>query len=311
MLFTTSPASETMDGYPVYKAEGLAEDFTQLLGVVKNFPWNRKPTFEMLAPVLRAAKLHDFPHELDWATKSLADLFPEMTDSKAEFPLTPRPFAAKAAALAEECGLDDVLKPALYDLLRQPSFGLNPRSTRVSHSDISFASQGLKDRHILGLIRARETMVLKWTEMCDPSACSHDNGAQPSNMCTCATMFGDGNAEGIETARAEVWVRNIYSNPPTTVLEILKKRRAAPMGRSKDETHDSATLFSIGLLDILLGIDLLIETDWSKLECAHCVKQRKRAWQRERGRVWNTLGSEKAFDLRITETIDSSDEDEE
>ncbi len=270
-------------------------------------PWNRKPTFDTLAPVLRAAKTHDFPHELDWATKSLMDLFPEGRDGKAEFPLAPRPFAAKAVALAEECDLDDVLKPALYDLLRQPSLCMNSKSRL--HSDVSFADQGLKDRHLLGLIRARETMSLKWAEMCNPSACaSHDN-AQPSNMCVCATMFSDcKNAEDIETRKTRVWAQKIYSLHPQAVLEALKKKRSSAIGRSKDDLHNSSTLFSIGLLDILLGIDLLMETDWKDLECIHCLKKRKRGWQRERGRVWDLLGSKKAFDIRVVESIDDSDD---
>jgi len=119
-------------------------------------------------------------------------------------------------------------------------------------------------------------------------------------------------SEDVAMWKTRVWAQKIYSLHPQAALETLRKKRFSAMGRSKDDLHDSSALFSIGLLDILLGIDLLIETDWKDLECVHCLKKRKRGWQRERSRVWDLLGSKKAFDLRVVECIDdSNDSDEE
>ncbi|TFK65526.1 hypothetical protein BDN72DRAFT_193431 [Pluteus cervinus] len=115
---------DVVDGLKLFYLEptGVSlTDFEALLiamedGIEYSFS---KPTFPVLASIIRAASALNFPKYLSFATTVLECSLPDKLDKVTKKPV---PYAADAIVFARTQGLQQLLKRAFYDLARTESF---------------------------------------------------------------------------------------------------------------------------------------------------------------------------------------------
>ena len=223
--------------------------------------------FQDVAPVLRAADKFEVIYALKWAKGRLELLFP---DDINDIPRQPRPYAAQAVRLGEDCGVDFIIKPAMYDLLRQTTHGFISPTDRNSGNG-TFAE--LTDKHVFQLIKARMVLLEAWDDVvCNPAAFAQD-GTEPSNKCSCARLYESNDQDESKSRK-----------PATSKWEVFSN---AVFSRS--DADGAKSIFDIGRLDIMHGMKLLINASWDDLECPTCLKIRKRGWRTKRAAIWDRL----------------------
>lgn len=257
----------------------------------RSSPIVSQPLFQQIAPVLRAAKRFEFEHALAWGLGHLLNIFLDNG-----FPIKPRPYAAQAVRFGEECGDKEILKPALYDLLRQQDFGaaqskqLTAGSRRLkSASSSSFT--GLTAQCNLQLVQARETMQTAWMYITNPLNSLDNAGTKRIDGCSCDRLLSSDGIGG------DVDQRTALSNN----MDKEKENR----GRDQlqiwvktiwgDLYDDDPSIFSVGSLDVMEGLKRLVYEPWTDFECSNCLEARKRDWKDKRQALWEQLDT--SFDL--------------
>lgn len=276
--------------------------------------------FSKIARISRGAQHFEMDRALKDMDGLLSALYP-----RSVIGTTGHIFAAEAVALAEDCcpAFDFILKPAMYDLLCQPTFRFAKSSTNANEEDSGppqpdtpFSVSG---ERLLQLVTARSALLQQWQIVCSRESCLITCDSEPSNTCRCAEIFPDeafspdeelSEAEKDERKNRrqlrmiDAWTRRIYS-PPTPPPELssdsevedtkrtpVKKARKSN-GRSVNKEVEVPTgdrsIMSIGSLDIILGLRLLARETWEDLECKSCVRARRRKWEKKQTAIWEML----------------------
>jgi hypothetical protein len=119
------------------------------------------PTFPVFASILRASTVLEFPSFREFAVNYFQTIWSDNLDAVSDERL---PFALETIVLARECNVQGPLKRAFYELLRIPEFldvfG-EDSSPAVQQSDLS---RRLSSADVRRLHRARDRLVLSWTQ---------------------------------------------------------------------------------------------------------------------------------------------------
>lgn len=234
-------------------------------------------------------------------------------------------YAADAVVLAEDCPIFNfILKPAMYDLLCQPTFRFMNGSTDAGEGNGGppkmSSSFLIPDKRLVQLITARSALLEQWQAICSRESCLLACNSEPSNTCRCAALFPEealfspdeelGEAEKDERRdrrqqrMIDAWTRRIYS-PPTPPLEpssdteaedtkgtpIKKEHKTNGLSVNKEVEVPTGnkSIMSIGSLDIIWGLKLLARETWEDLECKYCVRVRRRNWKKKETSIWEML----------------------
>ncbi|KAG2109709.1 uncharacterized protein F5147DRAFT_149803 [Suillus discolor] len=236
-----------------------ADDFTALLKFDDNPTeyYFQPPSFLTLAPIICAATALRFETYRTWAVRVL-----EHTWSSSLEDLTPEPKedAAGVIILARSCGLNGVMKRALYELARTRRISL--------YDDVLGQSVlpqiGRADERCVGLMK--ELLVTTWSEVAvriDTFPCRD----QPFSN---------------KIRRVSLVERDWDSPdkcPPQTTQQVTWNERV----------HDSG-LYTKFLFDPVCGAQELINIPWKEESwCADCVRSRRAAWRKMQQDLWTEM----------------------
>ncbi|KAG1809987.1 uncharacterized protein HD556DRAFT_1522406 [Suillus plorans] len=238
-----------------------ADDFAALLKFDDNPTeyYFQPPSFLTLAPIICAATALRFETYRTWAARVL-----EQTWSSSLEDLTPEPKedAAGVIILARSCGLNGVVKRALYELARTRRISL------YDYNDVPGQSVlpqiGRADERCVGLMK--ELLVTTWSEVAvriDTFPCRD----QPFSN---------------KIRRVSLVERDWDSPdkcPPQTTQQVTWNERV----------HDSG-LYTKYLFDPVCGAQELINIPWKEESwCADCIRSRRAAWRKMQQDLWTEM----------------------
>jgi hypothetical protein len=215
--------------------------------------------FPTLVSLIRATTILGFEADRLWAVKLLTDDWSSnLGGLHAGSEL--RSNAAQVAALSRAYGINDILKPAFYEMARTSGFGLGDvdefsQSEQISRSD---------ERR---LIRMREQLSGIWVQ-----AATRE---QPSLACP---------------NRVDI---NIPDEKPVISSPASGPKRCLPMAARCEAwvrlVHDSG-IYDRYRHDPLCGLSALILISWQDEGwCKDCHHKRRRVWSTMREKTWEQI----------------------
>ncbi|OBZ65021.1 hypothetical protein A0H81_14972 [Grifola frondosa] len=254
---------EMVDRCPVYKVSSVSVlDFQRLLtaldsGVALAIT---PPPFPVLASLLRASRILGFSNVLAFSVHLLRAMWPADLERLSS---TPTPHATETTVLARQCDVPEVLKRALYELLRTPGFG----------QDVSLYLEGeeggsarLSPSDILRLVTARDALQREWITLTrDPPHPS----ALPCQLQKIPADALDPERVPAREQCAAAWSAGVKS----WTADVLQ-----------------GDIFKSGFTDVFEGLEKLIEMDWKGMGfCVGCVVARREAWREVKAELWKKL----------------------
>ncbi|KAJ3929065.1 MAG: hypothetical protein NXY57DRAFT_453277 [Lentinula lateritia] len=285
---------------PVYILDGVIEepDFVNLLTAVKEAITyiDHPPDLQTLVSIFRAAHKLKFTRFEDWIKSLLEKMWPAQLDplDAISIPAEPTPNrnkprlstrlspseATAVVLLARECGLQSVLKRALYELVRADGFG---QTLGSSISVPGPCDQLSAEDHRL-LVKARERLISLWMSVAAPSF-------PPCPLANTRTLVND--TRPACTACDPVQDTSVYSN----VLHGIPS-----VSQPNTETLDLKSLFMTYTNDPLCGLEKLVKLPWEAPNtldgpegkgldyCHSCAKVRRVFWETRRKEWWDVFG---------------------
>ncbi|KAF9069636.1 hypothetical protein BDP27DRAFT_1325115 [Rhodocollybia butyracea] len=270
----------------VYILDGVVEepDFVNLLTAVKEaITYLESPPKSVLASILRAAHRLRFARFKNWVIGLLEKMWSAELEPLSQSSCTTRlsirlsPDEATAiVSVACECGLESVLKRALYELVRTDCFG--QKSTSLASTSTSSGSSSVtlssSDYHLL--VQARERLVSSWISV----------AAASLNFPPCSDT-----AIGPCVACGPV--------PDTTIFRLLHESPSSHLLQGFNEMEVSGSLFETYTNDLLSGVEKLALLSWEGGPeekglgyCAPCAQARKEFWMKRREDWWEIFGQD-------------------
>ncbi|KAJ3892306.1 hypothetical protein GG344DRAFT_64705 [Lentinula edodes] len=283
---------------PVYILDGVIEepDFVNLLTAVKEAITyiDHPPDLQTLVSIFRAAHKLKFTRFEDWIKSLLEKMWPAQLDplDAISIPAEPTPNrnktrlstrlspseATAVVLLARECGLQSVLKRALYELVRTDGFGQTLGSS--SSTSVSGPCNQLSAEDHRLLVKARERLISLWMSVAAPSfppcplADIRVNDTRPA--CTACDPVQD---------------TSVYSNVLHGIPSV-----------SQPDTEIPKSLFMTYTNDPLCGLEKLVKLPWEASNtldgpegkgldyCHSCAKVRRVFWETRRKEWWDVFG---------------------
>ncbi|KAI0703484.1 hypothetical protein BC835DRAFT_1319183 [Cytidiella melzeri] len=242
-----------IDKCPVFKVKGVSvADFEQLLMALDNAISYvySPPEFSQLASILRAAQTLRFSALEDFASRTLRQMWSKELSKLTESRIKHAP---ETIILAREYEMPELLKRAFYELVRTARLG---EDEDADSDDPDVASTQISRQDLVRLIRAREELVARWILTA---------GSPPEILCPLAPV----EPPSKESAKCMQARANLFAH----WNEVVKKG-----------------LFEEYLYDPLVGLQRLVEHDWTELGyCRGCVKAWRDSWMAQRVKLWQQL----------------------
>ncbi|RDX52151.1 hypothetical protein OH76DRAFT_1554335 [Lentinus brumalis] len=253
----------TMEGCPVYRAEGVAvSDFKQFLEALETpFVFVSKPPSQDTAiAILRASQQLGCQTTRSFAVERLRAIWP---NDKPRLPGGSRAFedAIKIMQVSRDCQVPQLRKRAFYELVRSAPFWTTLRENRQA--------VGLPDSDIVALLSARAElqnlfMVLileppQGREAECPGLQAAKQGGDPKTAKLCAPRIQKG------WGRKANWVMNMYENGDLMV------GKTDPLGHLQNLLTER--------------LKVVANAGW----CSSCLQERVKAWQDAQGKWWGML----------------------
>ncbi|KAH7883983.1 hypothetical protein F5I97DRAFT_1969248 [Phlebopus sp. FC_14] len=266
-----------VDGETCYCVQDLAAgDFDVLLSMDRR-PTDfclKVPSFQEVAAILRAASVLKMDGYRAFAISYLENWWPSELCRVSE---NPRPYAVETFLLGQQCHAPQLLKPVLYELIRDPRWQREPDDgqepdeenelenawVHVEPEERGLESLSREDERLVH--RARELVLLAWfeTTSCNPSRSCVRRASDSKEQC------------------------------PST-----------PKKRSMWEAivHMSG-LFRKYLYDPIRGFDALIAVEWEDQWCQDCVEQMHALWTKKKEELWDQLDELLSVDRSKLDTV--------
>jgi hypothetical protein len=137
---------------------------------------NVTPSFHVMAPVLRASSILQFPAFRDFAARYFGN---QWSNNLEQLTSEPLPHAPEMLVLARKYDLPDLMKRALYEVVRMPDFGVGAEAkdgeAKTLNADVSESDKLTRDELRL-LIKARAILTEVWRYAMDHHhSCGSDN----------------------------------------------------------------------------------------------------------------------------------------
>lgn len=231
-----------------------------------------EPSFSKLAAILRASTAFEFTSLRSWAVAAFEKMWP--SDLKSVTPVL-KPYAEASVKLARTCNVPQVLKPALYELIRVGGFGLHDgeeeaeeetnddgeKSEAEESTDTELGSSAvLSDADIRLLIFARERLVSAWIRAA---------AALPKKTCDQSRQ---------KDSLFRIWTEAVHDSgffqqrlyDPIVGLAVLS---GAPMAVPADAGD--------------LGV---LKMGWKASNwCPDCFAMYVKMWRKQRAKIWENL----------------------
>jgi hypothetical protein len=226
----------------------------------RTFFYNR-PSFEVVASVLRVSSTLSFPHFREWAIHYLEEMW---SDDLKDLSSNRLNNAVETITLGRNYGAPGVLKRAYYELLRTGGLG---------HQDIDEDMRGDEDAacsiarsDTKRLIYTREKLQEAW----------FDTLASGSRAFNCPNAP----KEGVISGQSSHDTANAIACPSS----------ATKMTGWNMLVYTSG-MFQEYMYDVLCGLEILVDRDWQAEDgyCVDCAKMRRDAWQKQRAKLWGNL----------------------
>lgn len=228
---------------------------------------------------MRASTALGFVKAREWATRVLAEMWPESLDKVDDNRI---PYATASILLARQCDLPQIPKRAYYELLRATAFQQDLLDD-VNDGAVS----GISTKDLLRLVNAREHLVREWMTTISP----------PPSFASCAPVApepaedndADTEAGSDSVTKSDLEFEEIsssFSETPECISDDKEHcdLRWLDIVRSEDFQVDDF------LHDPIMGLQYLIELDWeSEGFCKECADLRRNTWRRQRERLWANL----------------------
>ncbi|KAF8351846.1 hypothetical protein F5887DRAFT_932667 [Amanita rubescens] len=258
-------------GAIVYCLDSLeidVNDFVALLSAIRDsvtFTYN-PPTSKFVAAMLRAADALDFFNFKDYAIRYFCDKWPDNVQSVTIRRLK---YAADMVLLARRCGINYVLKRALYELVRASGFRQETDSSAEDDDEINSDRSDLSASDYSLLLHVREQLTDFWTGKAIPYSVACISPKESDDYGDCA----------VATYR----IRSAYM---ILVHEskIFEKYRYDPIGGL--DAIQEAPWVSGEKWPSKYGKDIC--TTKSRL-CSACGTKWRNIWDQERKKLWNDL----------------------
>jgi hypothetical protein len=165
-----------------------------------------------MAPVLRASSTLQFPAFRDFAVRYFGNQWSSNLEQLTSEPL---PHAPEMLVLARKYDLSDLMKRALYEVVRMPDFGLGKEAkAKTPNPDLSEENKLTRDELRL-LIKSRVILTEVWRYAMDHHhSCGSDN--KPCEKVPCGAL---------STAIFESGLFDQYQYDPIRGLAELKRHR--------------------------------------------------------------------------------------
>ncbi|KAJ7641805.1 hypothetical protein FB45DRAFT_901053 [Roridomyces roridus] len=266
------------DGMPMYiltLPNLTAKDFERLLDGFDNAIKyvHKDPSFPRVAGILRAATALSFDHFREWATQFLKDRWPASLEefSGAE----DIKHATESVVLARTCDVPEILKRAMYELVRKAEYG-QPQTGSGSGNHVQLAPEDFR-----ALIRARDKLTVMWMTTMGASSFSPPFATCASAVPPPAAAPGEG-GEGAPVAPPPPPQQ---AGPPCTTLDQLLS------GKAHHKLMRESGIADEYIYDPICGLEALVEADWAgEGYCKGCVELRRGIWEGTRERLWRDLG---------------------
>ncbi|KZT26036.1 hypothetical protein NEOLEDRAFT_1147465 [Neolentinus lepideus HHB14362 ss-1] len=293
---------EMIDRCPVYEvshSQVTAREFEKVLAAMEDGVTYIKnpPPFSDLISILRVSTHLSFPKYREWALAEIEDMWGGDLDglisqegdgnwNNARYGKgVQTKWATKMVLVARECGLRNILKRTLYELLRaggfaQPDkdedevklFGQGPGNARVcifDDEDDEDRSDELPPALLRKLLVAREHLLSEWIRACKAEGF----------LCPQATLNGPA-SEQLPSPDSSSPAHSC----PTAEEKAVAWNVTGGMG---------STVFQKYLYDPICGLSYLMNIDLGAGGlgfCEGCVEVRKAAWLAHRQKIWDNLG---------------------
>lgn len=242
--------------YCIDEVDVSLPDFEALMDAVENsitFMYD-KPSFEVISGILRAATALSFPDFATWARRSLEETWPSSIESLSTTYTSA--FAIETVVLARDRQVPDIVKRAIYELVRTQDF---VREFRQKGEDaIGKSSATLSLSEFMAIVEVRELFSSLWTSFAlspmDPSQYCQPSASTAPSSSRCAA-----------------------GNPTSHLIAHAKL------------VHFSGILEAYQL-DPISGLQALIDAPWKEEGvCAECVSSWKDVWGKARQEIWTEL----------------------
>jgi hypothetical protein len=214
-----------------------------------------KPSFEVISAILRAATALSFPDFATWARRSLEETWPSSIGSLSTTYTSA--FAIETVILARDRQVPDIIKRAMYELVRTQDF-LREFRQRGEDAISKSSSQALSLSEFTAIVEVRELFSSLWTSFAlgpmDPSQYCQPSASTAPSSSRCAA-----------------------GNPTSHLITHAKL------------VHTSGILEAYQL-DPISGLQALIDAPWKEEGiCAECVSSWKDVWGKARLEIWTEL----------------------
>ncbi|KAG6855993.1 hypothetical protein H0H87_008641 [Tephrocybe sp. NHM501043] len=252
------------------------------------------PPFEDIITILRAARLLRFENEAAWAIRRIKALW---SDRLSDITVNHRPQAIEAIAIAREYGINAILRPAFYELMRGAS------TPEVIENHIKDGRFTVKDAMLL--MKAKDEATAQWLSVATAHrilrnfpSCKDAEGAQapPHNTIhKVPSQLGRAGSSGINRVtmlKMKFEGRDVDSEPaPTQAHKECISGDITLFHRAHTKLVDASGMLQRYRCDPVFGLQALLDAPWAKEGlCEKCVNTRKEGWQAERERIWDEIG---------------------